>query len=62
MKYQRAELTTNHRSLRPAQIGKQAIVIGAGIAGLTAAGALADYFTQVTVLERDTLQCVRAST
>lgn len=36
-------------------IGKQAIVIGAGIAGLAAAGALADYFEQVTVLERDAL-------
>jgi 2-polyprenyl-6-methoxyphenol hydroxylase-like FAD-dependent oxidoreductase len=37
------------------QIGKQAVVIGAGIAGLTAAGALADHFDNVVVLERDTL-------
>jgi 2-polyprenyl-6-methoxyphenol hydroxylase-like FAD-dependent oxidoreductase len=36
-------------------IGKQAVVIGAGIAGLTAAGALADHFDDVVVLERDTL-------
>ena len=36
-------------------IGKQAVVIGAGMAGLTAAGALADHFDQVVVLERDTL-------
>jgi 2-polyprenyl-6-methoxyphenol hydroxylase-like FAD-dependent oxidoreductase len=36
-------------------IGKQAVVIGAGMAGLTAAGALADHFDQVAVLERDTL-------
>jgi 2-polyprenyl-6-methoxyphenol hydroxylase-like FAD-dependent oxidoreductase len=36
-------------------IGKQAVVIGAGMAGLTAAGALADHFDQVIVLERDTL-------
>ena len=36
-------------------IGKQAMVIGAGMAGLTAAGALADRFDQVVVLERDTL-------
>jgi 2-polyprenyl-6-methoxyphenol hydroxylase-like FAD-dependent oxidoreductase len=36
-------------------IGKQAVVIGAGMAGLTAAGALADQFDQVVVLERDTL-------
>src|SRR5260370_2132901 len=35
-------------------IGKQAVVIGAGMAGLTAAGALADRFDQVVVLERDT--------
>jgi 2-polyprenyl-6-methoxyphenol hydroxylase-like FAD-dependent oxidoreductase len=36
-------------------IGKQAVVVGAGMAGLTAAGALADCFDQVIVLERDTL-------
>ncbi|MFL6417420.1 MAG: NAD(P)/FAD-dependent oxidoreductase [Bryobacteraceae bacterium] len=36
-------------------IGKQAVVIGAGMAGLTAAGALANHFDQVVVLERDTL-------
>ena len=36
-------------------IGKQAVVIGAGIGGLTAAGALADRFDQVVVLERDSL-------
>src|SRR5215217_1026617 len=37
------------------RIGKQALVIGAGIGGLTAAGALADHFDQVLILERDTL-------
>jgi 2-polyprenyl-6-methoxyphenol hydroxylase-like FAD-dependent oxidoreductase len=36
-------------------IGKQAVVIGAGMGGLTAAGALADRFDQVVVLERDAL-------
>jgi len=30
-------------------------VIGAGMGGLAAAGALADFFDQVVVLERDTL-------
>ncbi len=35
--------------------GQHAVVIGAGIAGLTAAQALADHFEQVTVLERDRL-------
>jgi 2-polyprenyl-6-methoxyphenol hydroxylase-like FAD-dependent oxidoreductase len=36
-------------------IGRQAVVIGAGMGGLPAARALADYFEQVVVLERDTL-------
>jgi glycine/D-amino acid oxidase-like deaminating enzyme len=36
-------------------IGKQAVVIGAGMVGLTAAGALSDSFDQVVVLERDAL-------
>src|ERR1700746_4238376 len=36
-------------------IGKQAVVIGAGMAGLTAAGALSNRFDHVVVLERDTL-------
>src|SRR4029453_14022890 len=36
-------------------IGKRAVVIGAGMAGLTAAGAIADRFDRVVVLERDTL-------
>ena len=34
-------------------IGRQAIVIGASMGGLLAARALADYYQQVTVLERD---------
>jgi 2-polyprenyl-6-methoxyphenol hydroxylase-like FAD-dependent oxidoreductase len=37
------------------KIGKQAVVIGAGMAGLAAAGAVADYFERVIVLERDRL-------
>jgi hypothetical protein len=36
-------------------IARQAVVIGAGIAGLAAAGALSDHFEQVVVLERDSL-------
>jgi len=36
-------------------IGRQAVVVGAGMAGLPAARALADFFEQVVVLERDTL-------
>ncbi len=41
-------------------MGKQAVVTGAGIAGLTAARALADHFEQVTVLERDRLPTTAA--
>ena len=36
-----------------ALIGKQAIIVGAGIGGLAAAGAVADRFEQVFVLERE---------
>lgn len=36
-------------------IGKRAIVVGAGMGGLTAAGALAGHFEEVLVLERDAL-------
>jgi 2-polyprenyl-6-methoxyphenol hydroxylase-like FAD-dependent oxidoreductase len=37
-------------------IARQAVVIGAGIAGLAAARALSDHFEQVVVLERDSLR------
>ena len=36
-------------------LGRQALVIGAGMSGLAAAGALANHFGQVIVLERDWL-------
>lgn len=36
-------------------IGKRAVIIGAGMAGLAAAGALAGRFDEVVVLERDSL-------
>ena len=36
-------------------IGKRAIVIGAGVSGLAAARAIADYFEEVVVLESDEL-------
>jgi 2-polyprenyl-6-methoxyphenol hydroxylase-like FAD-dependent oxidoreductase len=36
-------------------LGRQALVIGAGMSGLAAAGALAKHFESVTVLERDGL-------
>jgi 2-polyprenyl-6-methoxyphenol hydroxylase-like FAD-dependent oxidoreductase len=34
-------------------VGRQAVVVGSGIAGLAAAGALANWFERVIVLERD---------
>lgn len=39
----------------PNLIGEQAVVIGAGIGGLTAAAALSDFFAKVIILERDDL-------
>jgi len=42
-----------------AHLGKHAIVIGASIGGLLAARALADYYDEVTVLERDVLPKTR---
>ncbi|MET1025670.1 MAG: NAD(P)-binding protein [Dongiaceae bacterium] len=41
-------------------IGRQAVVVGAGISGLASAAALADYFEQVTVLERGELPAAPA--
>jgi 2-polyprenyl-6-methoxyphenol hydroxylase-like FAD-dependent oxidoreductase len=41
--------------MAPTIVGKQAVVVGAGMGGLAAAGALANHFEQVVVLERDTL-------
>src|SRR5215468_816622 len=41
--------------MTPSFIGRRAVVVGAGMAGLPAARALADYFEDVVVLERDTL-------
>lgn len=39
----------------PSPIGKQALVVGAGMGGLTTARVLADHFENVIVLERDSL-------
>jgi 2-polyprenyl-6-methoxyphenol hydroxylase-like FAD-dependent oxidoreductase len=39
----------------PTRIGKQAVVVGAGMAGLIAARSLADFFEHVIVLENDEL-------
>ena len=39
----------------PKRLGRQAVVIGAGMAGMPAARVLADHFDQVIVVENDTL-------
>lgn len=41
--------------------GQRAVVIGAGIGGLSIAGALAPYFERVEILERDRLSASAAS-
>ena len=41
--------------MKSTSIGRQAVVVGAGMGGLPAARALADFFEHVVVLERDTL-------
>ena len=38
------------------QVGEHAVVLGASLAGLAAAAALADRFHRVTIVERDTLR------
>src|SRR5215469_8064742 len=43
------------------KLGGRAVVIGAGMGGLAAAGALAKYFEQVDILERDRLATSAAS-
>ena len=42
-------------------LGQRAVVVGAGIGGLSMAGALAKYFERVEVLERDRLTAFAAS-
>jgi 2-polyprenyl-6-methoxyphenol hydroxylase-like FAD-dependent oxidoreductase len=42
-------------------LGRRAVVVGGGIGGLSTAGALAQYFDQVEILERDRLTAFAAS-
>jgi phytoene dehydrogenase-like protein len=42
-------------------LGQRAVVVGAGIGGLSMAGALAKYFEQVEIFERDRLTASAAS-
>ena len=52
---------TEQRPRGSHRLGKRAVVIGAGIGGLSAAGALAQYFERVDILERDRLATSVAS-
>jgi len=53
---QKSEGLSTRRNGRGArELGKRAVVIGAGMGGLAAAGALAQYFERVDILERDRL-------
>src|SRR5260370_30410380 len=45
----------NEFATASSHIGRRAIVIGAGVSGLSAANALANHFEEVIVLERDEL-------
>jgi thioredoxin reductase len=37
-------------------LGKRAVIVGAGLGGLSAAGVLSDYFDEVRILDRDELR------
>jgi len=54
-------LSTPARDRGSRQLGQRAVVIGAGMGGLSAAGALAKYFERVDILERDRLTGFAAS-
>ena len=51
----RLALSTPASDRGSCQLGRRAVVVGAGIGGLAAAGALAKYFERVEILERDRL-------
>jgi 2-polyprenyl-6-methoxyphenol hydroxylase-like FAD-dependent oxidoreductase len=48
-------LSTPRNGRGSRKLGRRAVVIGAGMGGLAAAGALAKYFERVDILERDRL-------
>jgi 2-polyprenyl-6-methoxyphenol hydroxylase-like FAD-dependent oxidoreductase len=52
---QKPGLSTPGDSRGAPKLGQRAVVIGAGMGGLSAAGALAKYFERVDILERDEL-------
>jgi 2-polyprenyl-6-methoxyphenol hydroxylase-like FAD-dependent oxidoreductase len=52
---------TEQKHHDPHKLGRRAVVVGAGIGGLAAAGAVAPYFEQVDILERDRLAATGGS-
>ncbi len=48
-------LTTGPKAAEMTHVGEHAVVLGASLAGLAAAAALAERFDRVTIVERDTL-------
>jgi 2-polyprenyl-6-methoxyphenol hydroxylase-like FAD-dependent oxidoreductase len=54
-------LATSGNGRGTRKLGQRAVVIGAGMGGLSAAGALAPYFERVEILERDRLNGSAAS-
>jgi 2-polyprenyl-6-methoxyphenol hydroxylase-like FAD-dependent oxidoreductase len=59
---QKPAILLNRQGARASyKLGRRAIVIGAGIGGLSAAGALAKYFERVDILERDRLTAAAGS-
>jgi 2-polyprenyl-6-methoxyphenol hydroxylase-like FAD-dependent oxidoreductase len=57
----RLALSTPRNGRGARKLGQRAVVIGAGMGGLSAAGALAKYFERVDILERDRLTGFAAS-
>src|SRR3984957_9169677 len=47
--------STMHRNDSPERLGKHAVVLGAGMAGLLAARGLSEFYNSVSVVERDRL-------
>ena len=49
-------------TLKNSFLGRRAVVVGAGLGGLSAARVLADYFDEVIILDRDELPDERRPT
>ena len=53
--FHRTEYVKQEVTFKKSSLGKRAIVVGAGLAGLSAARALSDYFDEVLIVDRDEL-------